>query len=54
LIDSGLPEQYAIVLKTYLSQVQFQGEKPKTVAQGHQPVQPKSLTPPSSNVQSGA
>ena len=54
LIDSGLPEQYAIVLKNYLSQVQFQGEKPKTVAQGHQPVQPKSLTPPSSNVQSGA
>ncbi len=54
LIDSGLPEQYAIVLKQYLEQAQFQGEKPKTVAQGHQPVQPKSLTPPSSNVQSGA
>lgn len=54
LIDSGLPEQYAIVLKNYLSQAQFQGEKPKTVAQGHQPVQPKSLTPPSSNAQSGA
>ena len=54
LIDSGLPEQYAIVLKQYLEQTQFQGEKPKTVAQGHQPVQPKSLTPSSSNVQSGA
>lgn len=54
LIDAGLPEQYAISLKQFLSEVQFQGEKPKTAAQGHQPVQPKSLTPPSSSVQSGA
>ena len=54
LIDSGLPEQYAISLKQFLSQTQFQGEAPKTAAQGHQPVQPKSLIPPSSSAQSGA
>jgi len=54
LIDAGLPEDAAIKLKDFLIQTQFQVEKPKSAAQGHQPVQPKSLTPPSSSVQSGA
>jgi hypothetical protein len=54
LIDAGLPEEYAIQLKEVLMQTQFQAEMPKTAAQGHQPVQPKSLIPPSSNVQTGA
>lgn len=54
LIDAGLPEEYAITLKDYLLAEHLQAETPKTAAQGHQPVQPKSLTPASSNVQSGA
>jgi hypothetical protein len=54
LIDAGLPENTAVELRDLLLQIGLQGDKPKTVAQGRQPAQPKSLVPPSSNVQSGA
>lgn len=54
LIDSGLPEESAIALKQMLLQVSLQDQDRPTQAQGHQPVQPKSLVPPSSNVQSGS
>jgi len=54
LIDAGLPEEAAIALKKNLMETQFQAEGPKTAAEGYQPVQPKSLVPPSSPVQSGS
>jgi hypothetical protein len=54
LIAAGLPEQDAIGLRKALQEIAIQNDGPKTAAQGHQPVQPKSLVPPSSNVQSGS
>jgi len=53
LIDSGLPEESAIALKNMLLQVSLQDE-PGNTPGGHQPAQPKSKMPPSSNVQSGS
>lgn len=54
LIDAGLPEEQAVQLKQILEQLSLQNDAPKTAAQGRQPVQPKSLVPKSSNVQSGS
>lgn len=54
LIDSGLPEEAAINLKELLSQIQLQTDEAKKTQGVSQPVQPKSLVPPSSSVQSGA
>ena len=54
LIDAGLPEEAAIQLKEALNQIQLQTDDVKKTPGGRQPVQPKSLVPPSSNVQSGS
>jgi hypothetical protein len=54
LIDAGLPQEAAIQLKEALNQIQLQHDEAKKAGQGMQPVQPKSLVPPSSNVQSGS
>lgn len=54
LIDAGLPEESALMLKEQLVQIQLQHDEAKSVSQGRQPIQPKSLMPPSSNVQSGS
>ena len=54
LIDAGLPEEGAVALKQQLEQNQLQVDKAKTASQGHQPAQPKSLMPASSNVQNGS
>lgn len=54
LIDAGLPEEAAVELKKYLEQNQLQTDQPKTKSQGRQPIQPLSLVPKSSNVQTGA
>lgn len=53
LIDSGLPEEAAIQLKDAISQMQLNAETTSGVSGGHQPAQPKSLTPPTSNIQAG-
>ena len=53
LIDSGLPEEFAIQLKEAISQMQLNAETTSGVNGGHQPAQPKSLTPPTSNIQAG-
>jgi hypothetical protein len=54
LIDAGLPQESAIQIKQALEQIQLQHDEAKKASQGMQPVQPKSLVPPQSSVQSGA
>ena len=54
LIDAGLPEEAAIELNQVLQQIKFQTEDAKKTQQVSQPVQPKSLSPKESSVQSGA
>jgi len=54
LIDSGLPEEYAIQLKKMLQEIQLQNDENKKASTGgKQPTQPKSLVPSQSNVQPG-